>query len=79
MDFADLLKKALELLGAEKKLMDLVQTDKKSDRIKDLVNKCKVKTRISLATNYSSLLPTSVFQLPVAMHIPTIYSGISDS
>ena len=38
MDFADLLKKALGLLGAKKKLVDLVCTDKKSNCIEDLVD-----------------------------------------
>ena len=61
MDFADLLKKALGLLGAKKKLVDLVRTDKKSDQIEDLVDKCEKKTRISSATNYSAPLPESAF------------------
>ena len=56
MDFANLLKKALGLLGAKKKLVDLVRTDKKSDRIEDLVDKCEKKTRISSAANYSTPL-----------------------
>lgn len=44
MDFANLLKKALELLEAKKKLIDLVQRDKKSNRIEELINKCEKKT-----------------------------------
>lgn len=49
MDFTDLLKKALGLLGAKKKLVDLVRTDKKNGRIEDLVDKCENKTQISSA------------------------------
>ena len=78
MDFADLLKKALGLLGAKKKLVDLVRTDKKSDRIEDLVDKCEKKTRISSATNYITPLPESAFQPPVAAPITTTYSGAVD-
>ena len=48
MDFVDLLKKALGLLGAKKKLVDLVRIDKKSDRIENLVEKCKTKTWLSI-------------------------------
>lgn len=78
MEFANLLKKALGLLGAKKKLVDLFWTDNKSDRIKDLVNKCEVKTQISLATHYFVPLPALAFQPPIAAHIPTTYSGIAD-
>lgn len=78
MDFADLLKKALGLLGAKKRLVDLVRTDKRSDQIEDLVDKCEKKTRISSAINYSTPLPDSAFQPPVATSIPIIYSGAAD-
>lgn len=78
MNFADLLKKALGPLGAKKKLVDLVWTDKKSDWIKDLVDKCENKIRISSAINYSTPLPDSVFQPPVATFIPITYSGAVD-
>lgn len=78
MDFADLLKKALGLLGAKKKLVDLVRTDKKSDRIEDLVDKCEKKTRISSAANYSTPLPDSAFQPPVATPMPTTYATTAD-
>ena len=78
MDFADLLKKALGLLGAKKKLVDLVRTDKKSDRIEDLVDKCEKKTRISSAANYSTPLPESAFQPPVATPIHSAYSSTAD-
>lgn len=44
MDFANLLKKALELLEAKKKLIDLVQRDKKSNRIEEFIDKCEKKT-----------------------------------
>ena len=79
MDFADLLKKALGLLRAKKKLVNLVWTDKKSNWIKDLVDKCKKKTQISSAANYPTPLPESIFQPPVATFIPMTYSGVADS
>lgn len=79
IDFADLLKKALGLLGAKKKLVDLVWTDKKSNRIEDLVNKYEIKTQINSTANYSSFLPVFAFQPSVTMHIPTTYCSISDS
>lgn len=44
IDFADLLKKALALLEAKKKLVDLVWTDKKSDQIENLMIKYGIKT-----------------------------------
>lgn len=75
MDFADLLKKALRLLGAKKKLVDLVWTNKKSDRIEDLVDKYEKKIQISSAINYSTPLPESAFQPPVATSIITTYFG----
>lgn len=78
MDFVDLLKKALGLLGANKKLMYLVRIDKKSDRIEDLVGKCETKTRISSAANYSTPLPESTFQPPVATLIPMTHSSTAD-
>lgn len=78
MDFADLLKKALELLGVKKKLVNLVWIDKKSDKIEDLVNKYEVKTQICSPANFSASLPASAFQPSITMPIPTIYSGIAD-
>ena len=75
MDFTDLLKKALGLLGAKKKLVDLVCTDKRMNRIEDLVDKCEKNTRISSAINHSTLLPESAFQPPVAVPINTVSSS----
>lgn len=79
MDFADLLKKALKILGAKKKLVDLVWTDKKSDWIENLIDKCEKKTQISFATNYSTFLSKSAFQPPVATFIPITYFGAANS
>lgn len=79
MDFVNLLKKALGLLGAKKKLVDLVWTDKKSDQIKDLVDKYEKKTQISSAANYSTFLPKSVFQTPVTTLIPITHCGAANS
>ena len=51
MDFDDLLKKAMGLLGAKKKLASMVQVEKESQRIEDLVEKCNQRTRISSTPN----------------------------
>lgn len=58
---ADLLKKILGLLKAKKKLVNLVQIDKKSNYIDDLIDKYKKKTQISYAANYSTFLFKSAF------------------
>ena len=47
IDFDDLLKKAMGLLEAKKKLAGLVQVEKKSQRVEDLVEKCDLKTCIN--------------------------------
>ncbi len=51
MDFDDLLKKAMRLLGAKKKLASIVQVEKKSQEVEDLVKKCDYKTHISSTPN----------------------------
>ena len=56
--------------------MDLVRTNKKTDRIEDLVDKCEKNTRISSTINHSTSLPESAFQPPVAVPINTVYSGL---
>ena len=78
IDFADLLKKALGLLGAKKMLVELVCTDKKSDCIEDLVKKYKTKSQISFAINYSTSLPESAFQPPVTTFRNTMYSNAAN-
>lgn len=78
LDFVDLSKKALGFLGAKKKLVDLARTDKKSDRIEDLVKKGQTKTRIISAVSYSAPLPGSAFRPPVATPMNTMYSSTAD-
>ena len=51
MDFDDLLKRDMGLLGAKKKLANLVQVEKKSQKVEDLIEKCDYKTRISPTPN----------------------------
>lgn len=58
--------------------MDLVQIDKKSNHIKNLVDKYKKKTRISSTANYSASLPKSGFQPMVVTFIPTTPSSIAN-
>ena len=59
MDFEDLLKKAMGLLGAKKKLASMVQVEKESQGVEDLVEKCNQRTRISSTPNHL-ITPPSV-------------------
>lgn len=63
MDFDDLLKKAMKLLGAKKKLASVVQVEKKGQRVEDLIEKCNYKTRISSTPN-CLITPSSVPTYP---------------
>ena len=47
MDFEDLLKKVIGLLEAKKKLASMVQVEKKSQGVEDLIEKCNQRTCIS--------------------------------
>ena len=62
MDFKDLLKKALALVGSKKRMIDLIRIDKKNDRITDLVDKCEKKSKIISTFSNTSSLPESAFQ-----------------
>ncbi len=79
MDFDDLLKKAMALLGAKKKLASLVQVEKKSQEVEDLVEKCDYKTRISSIPNCPFMQsPISTFQpLIPPTHTP-VQTGRAD-
>ena len=66
MDFKDLLKKALALVGSKKRMIDLIRTDKKNDRITDLVDKYEKKSKITSTLNTTAPLPESAFQPPIA-------------
>ncbi len=59
MDFDDLLKKAMRLLGAKKKLASMVQVEKESQGVEDLVEKCNHRTCIS-STPKRIITPPSV-------------------
>lgn len=66
IDFDNLLKKTMRLLGAKKKLANMVQVEKNSQGVEDLVKKCNYKTRISSTSNRvitlsSTDLPASQF------------------
>lgn len=66
MDFDDLLKKAMGLLGAKKKLSSLGQVEKADQEVENLVEKCDYKTRISSTSNRlltQPLIPT--YQPPI--------------
>ena len=51
MNFDDLFKKAMGLLGAKKKLASMVQVEKESQGVEDLVEKCNHRTRINSTPN----------------------------
>ena len=51
MDFDDLLKKVMGSLGVKKKLASMVQVEKESSRVEELVEKCNHRTRISSTSN----------------------------
>lgn len=55
MDFDDLLKKVMGLLGAKKELLSLVYVEKEGKGMEDLVGKCDHKTRVN-----SNLAPPSI-------------------
>ena len=44
MDFDDLLKKAMRLLRAKKKLASMVQVENESQEVEDLMEKCNQRT-----------------------------------
>ncbi len=67
IDFSDLLKKAMRLLGAKKKLASIVKVEKKSQEVKDLVEKCDYKTHISSTPN------RLLTQSPIPTHQPLIF------
>lgn len=61
MNFDDLLKKAIGLLEAKKKLVNIVRVEKKRKRVEDLIEKYDYKTYISPTSNLlitSSFIPT---------------------
>lgn len=60
MDFDDLLKKAMGLLGAKKKLASLVQVEKAGQEVENLVGKCDYKPESALPqTVFDTYLPAS--------------------
>ncbi len=61
MDFKHPLKKALALLGSKKRRIDLIYTNMKNDRITDLVDKCKQKSKIISTLTTTASFPKSVF------------------
>lgn len=52
MSFENLLKKAMRLLMSKKKSASLVQVEKESQRVEDLIKKCDYKTHISFTQNH---------------------------
>lgn len=80
MDFNDLLKKAIGLLSVKKKLASMVQVEKKSQRVAELIENCNHRTRISSTFNYV-IIPSSIstyqpFNFPAATFIQTISTAI---
>lgn len=71
MEFADLLKKAIELLRAKKKLACLVHIEKKGQKIENLVEIYDNKTRINSTSNCLFL------SLSIPTHQPPILPVIA--
>ncbi len=79
IDFDDLSKKTIGLLKAKKKLASLVQVEKKSQEVEDLVEKCDYKTRIS-STPYRLFMrsPIPTFQPPILPTYTPVQTGSAD-
>ncbi len=69
-DFDDLLKKAMRLLGAKKKLARIVQVEKNSQEVEDLVEKCNYKTQISSTPNRLNTQPPIPYYQPPILSAP---------
>ena len=59
MDFDNLFKKAIRLLGVKKKFANIVQVEKEGQAVENLIEKCNYKTRISSVLN-CFIIPPSV-------------------
>ncbi len=55
------------MVGANKRMMDLIRIDKKNDQITDLVDKCEKKSKIISTFSNTSSLPESAFQPSIAL------------
>ena len=75
MVFTNFLMKILRLLRAKKQIIKLFLTDKKSDSIKDLVSKCKKKSRKSTSDNNFTFLLESSFHSSVVSAMTNLYSN----
>lgn len=71
----NLLKKAPRLLRAKKQIMAMVYTDKKNDRIEDLVDKCEKKLGIGSLSNNLTQLSRSAFQSFILSSASIFYSN----
>ena len=64
INFENLLKKTMGLLGAKKKLASIIQVEKKSQGVEDLIEKYNQRIRISSIPNcFITLLFVSTYQL----------------
>ena len=77
MDFEDLLKKAMGLLGAKKKLASMVQVEKESQGVEDLVEKCNQGTRISSTPNRLITPPSVSTHQPLNFPAVTLFQTTS--
>lgn len=63
----------MKLLEANKKLVSLVQIEKKCQEVEDLVEKCNYKTCIGSTQNYLFTQPLiSAYQPPIFSTPPTV-------
>ena len=80
MDFDDLVKKAMRLLGAKEKLASLVQVEKKSQEVENQVENCDYKTRISSTPNSLFMQsPIPIFQPLISSTHTLVQTGSANS
>ncbi len=75
INFDDLLKKTLTLIGAKKQIVDLARINHNNKRISDLVDKSSSNERVSSLSDIVLPLPESAFQCPVTS-VGMLFSGI---
>lgn len=74
IDSDDLFKKAMRLFGAKKKPANLVQVEKKSPGVEDVVEKCDYQTHIS--STQSCLVTSPSLQSSLASQRPPLFRQV---
>ena len=71
-NFADILKKTSSLIETRKRMVELVTTDIRNDRMSDLVDRSAKKDQLQHPFSDPSTLSDSVFQVPIVPTAPII-------